>query len=90
MKAVEYAERFKKTFQYDEVQAVSDLMIGLFKEGKELIDKRHAEKDSAIISILREQNLKYKACCNVINKDKSILRIDGYEWWIKNKMGIEI
>jgi hypothetical protein len=56
MKAIEYAENFKKTFKHDEVKAVSDLMIGLFKEGMDIIDKRHAEKDSAIISILREQN----------------------------------
>jgi hypothetical protein len=56
MKAIEYVENFKKTFKHDEVKAVSDLMIGLFKEGMDIIDKRHAEKDSAIISILREQN----------------------------------
>jgi hypothetical protein len=90
MKAIEYVENFKKTFKHDEVKAVSDLMIGLFKEGMDIIDKRHAEKDSAIISILREQNLKYKACCNIINSEKQILRIDGYEWWINKKMSVEI
>lgn len=90
MKAIEYAEQFKKTFEDDENKAVSDLILGLFKEGQEIIKQRHAKKDSAIMSILREQNLKWKACCNIINKEQDILKLDGYEQILKHEMGIEI
>ena len=90
MKAIEYAEQFKKTFESDENKAVSDLMIGLLKEGQEIIKQRHAKKNSAIISILREQNLKWKACCNIINKDIDMLNLDGYEMVLKAELGIEI
>lgn len=90
MKAIEYAEQFKKTFETDEFKAVSDLILGLFKEGQDIIKQRHAKKNSAVMSILREQNLKWKSCCNIINKDEPILNLNGYEIWIKKQMGIEI
>jgi len=90
MKAIEYAEQFKKTFEIDENKAVTDLIFGLFKEGQDIIKQRHAKKDSAIMSILREQNLKWKACCNIINKEQDILNLNGYEMILKAEMGIEI
>lgn len=90
MKAIEYAEQFKKTFKTDEFKAVSDLVLGLFHEGKDIIYERHSERNSSIISVLKEQNLKWKACCNIINKGKEVLNLNGFELWIKEKMGIEI
>lgn len=90
MKAIEYADKFFKDFIENEDEAVKNLIMELFREGQDIMKQRHAKKDSSIMSILREQNLKWKACCNIINRKQAILKLDGYEQILKHEMGIEI
>jgi hypothetical protein len=91
MKAIEYADKFfKDSIIIGENEAIKNLVFDLLREGQDIIKQRHAKKDSAIMSILREQNLKWKACCNIINRKQNFLKLDGYEQILKHEMGIEI
>lgn len=50
-------------------EAIGIVVDGLNTEAKELIEKRHAVRDSAVIAILREQNNKWNAISALFEKN---------------------
>ena len=88
MKAKELAEIFLKENDFD--KAALDLFKYLVFESEDIIKNRNVKSDSGCLSVIREQNNKWKAVCRIINKDEEILNKNGFEIPIQNEMGIII
>ena len=90
MRAIIYAKKFKIDYEKDKFEAVINVIIDLIFECEAMIYLRTAHKNSAVISIIKEQNFKWKDICKIINKEVPILNINGFELFIKERMEILI
>lgn len=93
MKAIEYFEKFgERIFQEaiddKEGKGISDLMIAFMTETKELMKKRHIQIDRGMVPIIREQNQKWNALCNLFEKKKgaSPIRYNGFLLFLQNEI----
>ena len=88
MKAKEYFKNYQDLRKDNgwELALVRQLEA-MFQEVKEIIVKRKAKKDSAIISILEEMNTKSKALVRMINNAECReLKQDAFKIFIQNQM----
>lgn len=93
MKAIEYFEKFgERIFQEaidgKESKGISDLMIAFMAETKELMKKRHIQIDRGMVALIREQNQKWNALCNLFEKKKGVspLRRNGLLLFLQNEI----
>ena len=76
MRAKEYAELFNKNRSIENLIEISGRFV---KECIEIAETRKAKSDSALIAILNEQDLKWKAFARLIDGVKP----DGFEQLVK-------
>jgi hypothetical protein len=68
VKAVEYAENFLNKIKNEEVDiCIKDIYLAFFFEVEEISKQRRAERNDSLISIFREQSLKWKSFCRKVN-----------------------
>ncbi len=80
MKAKQYVEQYKYNPTVETLQKIAfDMII----ETKDIMGKRHAKTDEAMISVIKETILKWKAFVNLVG-DKGI-REDGLKDLILKK-----
>ena len=61
MKAKEYIELFKESREENEMKAISSLAHRVLKEAPSIIQKRNCRSDSAVIAVIQELDLKWRA-----------------------------
>lgn len=59
----------------EEIRKTANQMI---QEIREIAEKRNIKTNRALKAILLEQNQKWKAICKIVNKEKLILRENGF------------
>lgn len=85
MKASEYFEKYDQRVmddaKTDEVDAAGELLTEFVLETKTLLKKRNVSNNRAMLSCLKEINLKWNAMCNLFQKKygQSPLLCDGYK-----------
>lgn len=93
-KAKEYYELYKVALMNEEktLKAISDLIIELNAEVKELQRLRHVKFDRGLIPILKETNQKWNAIVRLFEKEfgESPIRPDGYKiFWLREMPELE-
>jgi hypothetical protein len=63
-KAKEYAEELLRNNLNNE--SISSLLISLANEVKEIAETRHAKSNGAFVSIMKEQDLKWRAIARIV------------------------
>ena len=88
MRAKEYFERYVNENQNKEpLYRVVKTMMDMFNEVKEIQEMRKAQSNSAMISILNEQNIKCNSFINKVNKiDDLDVKRDAFKDFIKDQM----
>jgi hypothetical protein len=89
-KAKEYAQQLLDCKDNKELidKELSKIITQLCSEIVDLSNNRKIEKESALKSIIKEQDQKWKAICNIVEKSnfKIILKRDGFINVIINKV----
>lgn len=92
MKAIDYYEKYGKAI-YEErsgeeksPESTYRLIIAMSKEMKDLCDRRHVKRISAMAGVIKEMNERWNAICKLFEKEygKSPIVRDGFkEFWIR-------
>ena len=88
MKSKEYFEKYVNENQDEEpLYRVVKTMMEMFNEVKEIQEMRKAQSNSAMISILNEQNIKCNSFINKVNEiDELGVKRDAFKEFIKDQM----
>lgn len=89
MKAKEYAQRIIDDNYSIEVifQVIKDLHAEIY----ELVTSRHCQTESAVNSVFKEIDQKYRAICTIVNKDSNIMVTNGFQLILqKNYAGTKV
>jgi hypothetical protein len=72
MRAKEYLNQLDKRLSEGEeiIHAVSNILVEIFIEGKQLILNRHCETDAATLAVFNELNQKAKVFVRLVNDKK--------------------
>ena len=88
-KAKEYAERYLDSFKSgSQVEALRDILSDLAGEVKEIATQRHVRTNESLVTILKEQENKWKAIVRIVNNDptaaKDQLKLSGFRSIIRH------
>jgi len=79
MKAKDYAEQFLKDEQtMSDIDCTSKAFIAFVDEIIEIKEARSVSTEPGLIAIVKEQDQKWKAFCQIVNKDKPRFKEDGF------------
>ena len=83
MKAIELYEKYKdqldpKSSLATRQEAVKNILLDLSTEVSKICEERKVQRISAVIAVIREQNQKWNALCNIL------LKLYGTELLIRN------
>ena len=79
MKAKDYAEQFFKDEQtMSDIDCTSKVFAGFVTEIETISKTRNVSTTDGMLSIIKEQDQKWKAFCRIINKDQPRFKEDGF------------
>ena len=90
MKAKDYFEKYEERIMKgnnDSCEAVEEMLEEFGDETEKLIDDRHIKLVGGMVGVMKEQNQKWNALCNLFAKKygASVLKRDALKiMWIKN------
>lgn len=97
MKAKEYFDKYERAiiedFKEDATSSTSKLLLEMSEEIKEILHKRNAKSNSAVLGGIKEGNQKWNAICNLFIKKYgfSPLRENGlFKYWEMKIPGLTI
>lgn len=89
MKAKEYFHKYHEALKdYTSNTSMRDLVLELDAETKDIINKRHAQTNGAIIAVIKEQNTKWNKIASIYEQTEGVdlLKRDGYLNLLKDRM----
>ena len=79
MKAKDYAEQFFKDEQtMSDIDCTSKVFVGFVTEIETISKTRNVSTTDGMLSIIKEQDRKWKAFCRIVNKDQPCFKEDGF------------
>ena len=98
MKAKEYFDKYKDlimrevTSESTEFRYPAELLKEMSMEAQKLVDARHAVRNSAVVAVLKEFNVRWNAVVSMFIKKYGVspMKKDGFKtWWCSQDKAIE-
>lgn len=92
MKAKEYFEKYHEglyeEYQTGERKHLSNLLTEMLREATDILEKRKVKFDRGLMGVIKEQNDKWNAIVNLLEKKYGvlILKRDGFKKWMKYEL----